>query len=177
MKHIINVRKQLETRTIFNLLGPLTNPASAKKQLIGVYDKKWINIYCEVLKELGSKSVMVVHGFDGLDEISLSTPTLISELKDDKIFNYTFNPKDYGYSFINNDDIKGGDADFNAKAFIQMIEGPNNSFQKIVEINAGAAIYLSGIVNTLKEWVDKASQTINNGKTKEFFNKLINKNE
>ncbi len=93
MKHVGNVRKLLGTRTIFNLLGPLTNPANTKKQLLGVYDKKWVNIHCEVLKELGSKHALVVHGDDGLDEISLSGITHISELKNEKIIQYIFDPR------------------------------------------------------------------------------------
>ena len=85
MKHVINVRKNLQTRTIFNLLGPLTNPANAKNQLLGVFEKKWLSIHCEALKELGSERVMIVHGIDGLDEITLTNNTLIAELKNNQI--------------------------------------------------------------------------------------------
>ena len=174
MKHVINIRKQLKTRTIFNLLGPLTNPASAKKQLLGVFDKKWVNIHCEVLHELGSTNALVVHGMDGLDEISLSAPTFIAELKDGKIHNYMFDPKEYGYNYINNEDIKGGDADNNARSFLELLENPNNSFQKIVELNAGAAIYIAGITNSLKEGFEKARNLISSGKTKNYFTNLVN---
>jgi len=173
MKHVINVRKNLETRTIFNLLGPLTNPASTKKQLLGVFDKKWTNIHCEVLKDLGSTNAMVVHGTDGLDEISLSAPTLVSELKNEKITNYTFDPKDYGYNYINIEDIKGGDSDYNANAFLTILDNPNNSFQKIVELNAGAAIYIAGITNSLKDSFLKAHQLIKTGQTREYFRNLV----
>ncbi|MDC6448517.1 anthranilate phosphoribosyltransferase, partial [Alphaproteobacteria bacterium] len=141
MKNVINVRKTLETRTIFNLIGPLTNPANTKNQLLGVYDKKWLNIHCEVLNELGSNKVMVVHGFDGLDEITLCQNTHICELKDKKIYNYNFDPRDIGYDYISLDEIKGGDPKYNAECFIKMINGNFHKFQKIVEINAGAAIY------------------------------------
>ena len=150
MKHVINIRKQLGTRTIFNLLGPLTNPASTKKHLLGVFEKKWVNIHCEVLKDLGSKNAMVVHGKDGLDEISLSAPTIVSELKNGKIIEYILNPNEYGYSFIDNQDLKGKDPDYNAKIFLDLLEGPNNSFQKIVELNAGATIYLAGLDKRFK---------------------------
>ena len=173
MKYVANVRKQLGTRTIFNLLGPLTNPASTKKQLIGVYDKKWVRIHCEVLKELGSKQAMIVHGNDGLDEISLSGPTYISELKNDKINDYIFDPKDYGYEYINIEDILGRDPEYNAKAFIEMIEAPNNSFQKIIEINAGAALYLSGKAIDLKDGFKLAKQTIVSKKSKKYFENLL----
>jgi len=173
MKYVVNVRQQLRTRTIFNLLGPLTNPASTKKQLLGVYDKRWVRIHCEVLKDLGSSSAMVVHGKDGLDEISLSAPTFISELKEDKITDYIFDPKDYGYDYIDNKDILGRDSEYNAKAFLEMIDGPNNSFQKIVELNAGAALYLSGIAKNLKDGFELARQTIISKKSKKYIENLV----
>ncbi len=175
MKHVVNVRKQLGTRTIFNLLGPLTNPASTKKQLLGVFEKKWVRTHCEVLKELGSSHSMVVHGLDGLDEISLSGPSYISELRDGNIKDYIFDPKDFGYEYINNQEILGKDPEYNAKAFIDLLEAPNNSFQKIIEINSGAALYLSGMAKNLKDGFDLAKQTILNKKAKDYFKNLINK--
>ena len=174
MKHVINIRKRLETRTIFNLLGPLINPASTKKQLIGVFEKKWVRIHCEVLKDLGSSRAMVVHGLDGLDEISLCAPTIVSELKNQKIKNYTFNPIEYGYNFVDIKDLKGKDANYNAKAFLNLLERPNNSFQKIVELNAGAAIYIAGLVDNLKDGFALSKQTINNYKSKNYFINLLN---
>ena len=174
MKHVVNIRKQLGTRTIFNLLGPLTNPASTKRQLLGVFDKKWVRVHCEVLKELGSTHAMVVHGDDGLDEISLCSPTYISELKEGQITDYIFDPKDYGYNYININDILGSNAEYNAKTFIEMIEAPNNSFQKIVELNAGAALYLSGLTKNLKDGFNLAKKTINEKKSKTYFTNLLN---
>ena len=174
MKHVVDIRKQLGTRTIFNLLGPLTNPASTKRQLLGVFDKKWVRVHCEVLKELGSTHAMVVHGDDGLDEISLCSPTYISELKEGQITDYIFDPKDYGYNYININDILGSDAEYNAKTFIEMIEAPNNSFQKIVELNAGAALYLAGLTKNLKDGFNLAKQTINEKKSKTYFTNLLN---
>jgi len=173
MKYVSEIRKKLETRTIFNLLGPLTNPANAKKQLLGVYDKKWVKIHCEVLKDLGSNHAMVVHGMDGLDEISLSGVSYISELKNNIIKDFIFDPKDYGYNYINNSEIKGGDAEYNAKEFIKMIEGNNKHFQSIVEINAGAALYISGIVKDLQEGFNLAKNTIDNKKSKQYLEKII----
>ena len=174
MKHVINVRKTLGTRTIFNLLGPLTNPANARNQLLGVYDKKWLNIHCEVLNELGSNKVMVVHGFDGLDEITLSQNTHICELKDKKIHNYNFDPRDIGYDYISLDEIKGGDPKYNAESFIKMINGDYPQFQKIVEINAGAAIYLADKAKNIKEGALIAQKSITEGKTKEFLSNITN---
>ena len=174
MKHVINVRKTLSTRTVFNLLGPLINPANAKNQLLGVYDKKWLNIHCEVLNELGSNKVMVVHGFDGLDEITLSQNTHICELKDKKIHNYNFDPRDIGYDYISLDGIKGGDPKYNAESFMKMINGDYPQFQKIVEINAGAAIYLADKAKNIKEGALIAHKSITEGKTKEFLSNIIN---
>jgi anthranilate phosphoribosyltransferase len=174
MKHVINIRKNLGTRTIFNLLGPLTNPANAKNQLLGVYDKKWLNTHCEVLKDLGSNNVLVVHGFDGLDEITLSQNTYVCELKQNKINNYVFDPRDIGYDYISLDDIKGGDPKYNSESFIKMINGNYPEFQKIVEINAGATIYLAGKAQTIKEGAMIAKKSIIEGKTKEFISRITN---
>ena len=174
MKNVINVRKNLATRTIFNLLGPLTNPANAKKQLLGVYSKELVSIHCNCLKKLGSERAIVVHGLDGLDEISLSDTTYINELKDNKIVEYIFNPLDFGYNLIDINEIKGGDPDYNAKSFIKMINGDFKSFQQIVELNAGVAIYLSGLGKNLKEGFTLAKKVIDDGYTKNFLNTIIN---
>ena len=174
MKYVINIRKRLGTRTIFNLLGPLTNPANATNQLLGVYDKKWLNTHCEVLKELGSNNVMVVHGVDGLDEITLSQNTHICELKNQTIHNYILDPREIGYDYISLEEIKGGDPQYNAKCFLKMIDGNFNQFQNIVELNAGAAIYLAGKCSNIKEGAIIANKTISEGKTKEFITKITN---
>ena len=174
MKYVINIRKTLGTRTIFNLLGPLTNPANATNQLLGVYDKKWLNTHCEVLKELGSNNVMVVHGVDGLDEITLSQNTHICELKDQTIHNYILDPREIGYDYISLEEIKGGDPEYNAKCFLKMIDGNFNQFQNIVELNAGAAIYLAGKCSNIKEGSIIANKTISEGKTKEFITTITN---
>jgi len=174
MKNVGPVRKSLGTRTIFNLLGPLTNPANSKKQLLGVFDKKWLNIHTKVLKELGSEHVLIVHGLDGLDEISLSSNTYISELKDNVIKEYIFNPEEIGYSFIDINDIKGGDANYNAKEIMKMLNKQNMNFQKIIEINAGATIYLSGNAKSIKEGAEIAKKYINDGSAKFYIEKLKN---
>ena len=173
MKNVINVRKILATRTIFNLLGPLTNPANSKNQLLGVFDKKWLKIHCEALKELGSHKAMIVHGIDGLDEITLTTNTLIVELKNNTIEEYIFNPTDFGYEYIKIETIKGGDSNYNAKCFVEMLDGNFPNFQKIVEINAGAALYLGKIADYLKEGFDLAKKVIEEGRAKNYLNELI----
>ena len=117
---------------------------------------------------------MVVHGFDGLDEISLSQNTHIFELKDSTISNYILDPREIGYDYISLEDIKGGDPKYNAECFLKMIEGKFPKFQNIVEINAGAAIYLSGKCSNIKEGAIIAHKAISNGKTKEFIKKITN---
>ena len=174
MKFVSQVRKNLGTRTIFNLLGPLLNPANTKKQLIGVYDKKWINIHINVLKKLESEHVLVVHGQDGLDEISLSNKSYISELKNNKINEYIFNPEDIGYELIDINEIKGGDSEYNAKQIMKMLSGEFSNFQKIVEINAGAVIYLSGKANNLKDGAILAKKCINDGLAKSYIMNILN---
>ncbi len=174
MKNVINVRKNLATRTIFNLLGPLTNPAKASKQLLGVYSKNLVSLHCNCLKDLGSEKAIVVHGLDGLDEISLSDSTYINELKDSKITEYTFDPREFGYDLIKIEDIKGGDPEYNANCFNKMINGDYKKFQKIIEINAGAAIYLSSLRKNLRESFELAKKVIEEGITKKFVNSLIN---
>ena len=173
MKNVTNIRKQLATRTIFNLLGPLTNPADATNQLLGVFDKRFVKIHCEVLKDLGSNHSIVVHGEDGLDEISLSGISHIAELKDNAIKEYIFNPKEYGYKLINNTKIKGGDAEYNAKKFIEMLNGLDKDFQNIVELNAGAALYVGKVVKNLKEGFELARNVIDKKITINFLNNLI----
>ncbi len=174
MKNVTNVRRNLATRTIFNLLGPLTNPAKASKQLLGVYSKELVSIHCNCLKELGSEKAMVVHGLDGMDEISLSNNTLVNELEGNKILEYTFDPRDYGYDLIKLEDIKGGDPEYNASCFNKMINGDYKKFKMIVEINAGAAIYLSNLRSNLKDSIELAKKNIDEGITKNFVKSLIN---
>ncbi len=174
MKNVINVRKNLGTRTIFNLLGPLTNPANAKIQLLGVYSKELVSMHCNCLKELGSERALVVHGLDGLDEISLSDKTLVNELKDNKINEFIFDPKDYGYDYIKIEDIKGGSPDFNSYSFWDMINGNNEPYQNIVAINAGAAIYLSGKTKDLKDGFKLAHKVLDEGITKDFVYSITN---
>ena len=139
-----------------------------------MYNQKWLSTHCEVLRDLGSHNVMVVHGTDGLDEITLSKNTLICELKDKTINSYTLDPREIGYDYISLEDIKGGDPKYNAECFLKMIDGNYSQFQKIVELNAGAAIYLSGKCLNIKDGALIASKTINEGTTKEFPRKITN---
>lgn len=175
MKHAIGPRKEMAVRTIFNLLGPLTNPADAPFQVLGVFSKDWLRPLAEVLKELGSQHVMVVHAEDGLDEISISSKTHVAELRDGTIFEYTIQPKDYGLEYGSLDDIRVETAEQSLNLIHNALSGETGSARNIIALNAGAALYVSGIESTLQSGVDKALDVISNGKAKEKLLDLINK--
>ena len=163
MKHAIGPRRDMVVRTIFNLLGPLTNPAGAKRQLLGVYDKKWLRPIAEVLHTLGSEHVMVVHSDDGLDEISIAAPTSVAELKNGEIHEYQIEPGDFG---LPNGSLEGLTVEDSVESLAlvkQALEGSNENASNIVALNAGAAIYLSDRVESLAEGVTLALEAISGG--------------
>ncbi len=167
MKHAAPVRRELGVRTIFNLLGPLTNPASAKRQVIGVFDKMLTGQLAQALKKLGSEHVMVVHGADGMDEISLSGNTYIAELKDGKVTEYTVNPEQFGLELHQIKDIQISNSDASKAMIIDVLNGKKDSQKQkaardIVLLNAGAAIYVSGVTNSLQLGIEKAAEMIDN---------------
>ncbi|MEG3637695.1 anthranilate phosphoribosyltransferase [Magnetococcus sp. PR-3] len=166
MKHAIGPRKELAMRTIFNLLGPLTNPAGAPHQLIGVFDGKWAEPMARVLGRLGSKRAMVAHGHDGLDEITITTTTQIAELKEDgSVVNYTLDPRDYGLSLASMDELKGGDADENAAITRGVLSGAEQGAKRdIVVLNAAAALYISGMAQNIESGKEMAEQAIDSGR-------------
>ena len=163
MKHAIGPRKELAVRTIFNVLGPLTNPAKAPNQVMGVYDKDLVEPIANVLKGLGSRHVMVVHSKDGLDELSIADDTYVAELKDGVVSTYTVNPKDVGLSLGNLDDIAADGADDSLAMIKDAFAGKEGAAKDIVALNAGAAIYVSGLADSLKTGVEKANQILSNG--------------
>ncbi|WXU00084.1 MAG: Anthranilate phosphoribosyltransferase [Catillopecten margaritatus gill symbiont] len=163
MKHAIGARKSLAVRTIFNVLGPLTNPAKAPHQVMGVYDKNLIEPIANVLKSLGSKHVMVVHSKDGLDEISIADDTFVAELKDGKVTTYTVNPTDFGLPLGDLNDIKAEDAESSLTLIQNALDGVEGAGKNIIALNAGAAIYVSGVANSLQAGIDKAVQILNSG--------------
>ena len=163
MKHAIGPRKELAVRTIFNVLGPLTNPAGAPYQVMGVYDKNLVEPIAKVLKGLGSKHVLVVHSADGLDEISIADDTFVAELKDGEVKTYTINPADYGLPLGNLDEIKAEGAEDSLKLIQQALDGKEGSAKNIIAINAGAAIYAADIVDSMQAGVDKALKILNSG--------------
>jgi anthranilate phosphoribosyltransferase len=163
MRYAAPVRKKLGVRTIFNVLGPLANPASATNQVLGVYEASLTETMAEVLSKLGSKHVMVVHGEDGMDEISISSETRISELKNKSITTFTIKPTDFGLNMADLKTIQVEDVDASKAMMLDVLEGHEGPHRDITLLNAGAAIYVSGLTSTLKEGIEKAKSVIDQG--------------
>ena len=172
MKHAIGPRKEMTVRTIFNLLGPLTNPARAERQLLGVYDAAWVVPVANVLKALGSRHVMVVHSDDGLDEVSISATTRVAELKDGVITEYEIAPEDFGLVRSDLNELRVGNSEESLVLVQASLDGSHKGATDIVTLNAGAAIYVSGAVDSLKSGIESARDAIDSGraadKMKEF---------
>jgi len=168
MKHAVGPRKEMATRTIFNLLGPLTNPANAKRQVIGVFSKELVRPIAEVLKALGSEHVMVVHSEDGLDEISIAAPTHVAELKAGEISEYTITPETFRIPLQSLDSVQAKDAEESLALLKTALDGKGkiNPARDIVVLNAGAAIYVCGVADSLKEGVSMAEDMIGGGLAK-----------
>jgi len=164
MKHAIGPRKELAVRTIFNVLGPLTNPAKAPNQVMGVYDQSLIEPIANVLKSLGSRHVMVVHSADGLDELSIADKTFVAELKDGIVTTYSIDPEELGFVLGNLNDIKADDAEDSLSIIKEAFSGQDGAAKDIISLNAGAAIYVSGLTTSLQSGVDRANQVLLNGR-------------
>jgi anthranilate phosphoribosyltransferase len=173
MKHAIGPRKEMAVRTIFNVLGPLTNPAGAPNQVLGVYSRDWVVPLAEVLKRLGSDHVLVVNAEDGLDEISIGSPTLVAELKNGEVKSYTIQPEDFGLRRADLSAIKAADAQDSLKIINGVLANQDGPAKDIVCLNAGAAIYVAGLVNTLAEGVKRAAEVIAEGKAAEKLQQLV----
>ncbi|MCP3852129.1 MAG: anthranilate phosphoribosyltransferase, partial [Gammaproteobacteria bacterium] len=172
MKHAIGPRKELAIRTMFNLLGPLTNPAGAPNQLLGVFDKHWVEPLAKVLKNLGSDHVMVVHSADGMDEISMAEETFVCELKQGELSQYTITPEQFGLSRSKVDDIIVSGAEESLAMVQGVLDDQPGAARDIVTLNSGAAIYCAGLSNSLEEGVEKARQAISSGAAKEKLAQL-----
>jgi len=178
MKYVAPIRKELGIPTIFNILGPLANPAGASMQVMGVYDESLVRPLTKVLHNLGVKKALVVFGQDKLDEISVSSPTTVCEIKDDDIIEYVIKPEDFGFERCSKDDLVGGDPDFNAKITQSILDGEKGPKRNAVVINSAAGLYVAGKVSSLKEGVVMAEELIDTGVAKkqlEQFIKLSNK--
>jgi anthranilate phosphoribosyltransferase len=173
MKFAQPIRKELGIRTIFNLLGPLTNPASVKYQLVGVNSPELLKGYASVLKELGSTHVMIVRGLDGLDEITTTKNTEVCELKDSKIKEYVISPSEFGIKKAEIKDILGKDTATNVKIANEILDGKTGPKRDVVCLNAGAALYVAGVVPNIKEGFELARITIDSGRAKEKLKHLI----
>jgi anthranilate phosphoribosyltransferase len=174
MKNVAKERKELGTRTIFNLIGPLSNPAPLTGQLMGVYDGALIGTAGEVLLNLGLERAMVVYGDDGLDEITTTTTTNVCEVKDGKIKTYKLDPEKLGFKKANLEDIKGGDAKENSKIILSVLKGEKGAPRDIVVLNSGAALYVAKITDTLEEGIKMASELVDSGTAYKKYKELAN---
>jgi len=172
MRHVGPTRVELGTRTIFNLLGPLSNPAGAKRQLLGVFSPRWLQPIAEVLRDLGSESIWVVHG-DGMDEITTTGVTHVAALENGKIRTFDLTPKDFGVSSATIDDLKGGDGIFNAKALRGVLSGHKNAYRDVSLCNAAAALVVAGKAETLSEGMKIASASLDEGKAAAALDRLV----
>ena len=173
MKHAAPVRRELGVRTLFNLLGPLTNPAGAQNQVIGVFHQSLTVKLAQVLASLGSRHVLVVHGADGMDEISISEGTYIAELKDGKVGEYTVHPDLFGLPSAPIGMLRVANADEACEKLLGVLNNEVGVPRDIVQLNAGAAIYVAGLVNTLEEGVAKADEIIASGAARTKLDQLI----
>lgn len=173
MKHAAAPRRELGVRTVFNMLGPLTNPAGADRQLLGIYDRSKTETVATVLKELGSKRALVVSSNEGLDEISISGPTQVSELRDGEVTTYEITPHDLGLPCHPLEDVLGGGPEENAAIIRSVLAGDKTPYRDIVLANAGACIYVAGLVDSLADGVRKAAETIDSGDAARKLEQLI----
>lgn len=177
MKYAAGPRKELGVRTVFNMLGPLTNPAGADRQVLGIYDADKTHTIASVLRELGSKRALVVTSREGLDEISISSPTLISELKDGEVQTYEIQPSDIGLRAYPLNDMMGGDPPANAEIISRVLQGEKGAYRDVVLANAGACIYVSGLADSIREGVAIAAESIDSGKAYSKLEQLIHTTE
>jgi anthranilate phosphoribosyltransferase len=173
MRNVQPTRVELATRTIFNLLGPLSNPAGVKRQMVGVFSRQWVQPLAEVLKNLGAESIWVVHGSDGLDEITLTGPTAVSALENGNIRSFEVTPEDAGLKRAGGDALKGGEAPANAAALRGVLEGKPGAFRDVALLNAAAAFIVAGKAKDLKEGVALGARSLDGGAALERLKRLV----
>ena len=173
MKHAIGPRKEMGVRTLFNLLGPLTNPAGAPNQVLGVFSEQWVEPLARVLQNLGSEHVLVVHAEDGLDEISIGSATRVAELKDGGITVYTVTPEEFGLERSDLSAIAVSDAGQSLAMINEVLDNRPGPARDIVVMNAGAAIYAAGVADSLSDGIDQAGEALANGSARETLASLI----
>jgi anthranilate phosphoribosyltransferase len=173
MKHAIGPRREMAVRTVFNVLGPLTNPAGAPNQLIGVFDDELVELMAQVLQQLGSRHVMVVHAEDGMDEISISSPTHVAELKNGEVSSYTITPSDFGMETASLNELKVDSAEQSLATIQAVLSDQAGAARDIVCLNAGAAIYVSGCADSLPAGIEAARNAISSGKAATVLQELV----
>ena len=173
MKYVGPIRKELGFRTVFNILGPLTNPGSPAMQLLGVYDEYLVEPLAQVLVSLGVKRGMVVYGMDKLDEISMSAPTKVCEIKDGWFRTTVISPEDFGFERCTKEDLKGGTPEENTKIVRDILGGQKGNKRNAVLMNAGASLYIGGKADSMKEGIELAAEIIDSGKALKTLDKLI----
>lgn len=173
MRHAAAPRKELGVRTVFNMLGPLTNPAGADRQVLGIYDRNKTETIARVLRELGSKRALVVTSAEGLDEISISSSTRVSELKNGEVVTYELTPEQLGLRTYNLTEMMGGDPGTNADIIRRVLQGEQGAYRDVVLANAGACIYVSGLADSIREGVVIAAESIDSGKAYSKLEQLI----
>lgn len=173
MKYAVQPRRDIGIRTIFNLLGPLTNPAMASYQLIGIYSGELVAVIARVLKNLGSARAMVVHGLEGLDEISLCGPTKVAELRDGKVTEYILEPEQMGFARCRLEELHGGNAEESAVIVKSVLQGDPGSPRNVVLLNSGAALYVSGSAATLQDGIRLGAESIDSGRARQKLDQLV----
>jgi len=173
MRHVAPVRVELGTRTLFNLIGPLSNPAGVKRQLLGVFSPMWLEPLTAVLGQLGSTRVWTVHGSDGLDEITTTGPTDVAALEDGRIRRFTIDPRELGIAIAKPEDLKGGDPADNAAALRAVLDGERTPYRDVAVLNAAAALVVAEAVRDLREGVERAAAAIDSGAAKGALARLV----
>ncbi len=173
MKNVGPTRVELGTRTIFNLLGPLSNPAGVKRQMVGTFSRQWVEPMAQVLKNLGSEAVWVVHGSDGLDEITIAGPTSVAALENGTIRTFEITPEEVGLGRAKPEALKGGDADHNAKALLDVLKGKPGPFRDVAILNAAAALVVAGKAKDLQQGAALAAKSIDSSEAEGKLDRLI----
>ena len=172
-KNVNPTRVELGTRTIFNLLGPLSNPAGVRRQMVGVFSRQWTEPLAQVLKNLGAESAWVVHGSDGLDEITTSGPTTVTALEAGVVRTFEISPEDVGLAEVKPEALRGGDAQTNAKAIEDVLEGNKGPFRDVALFNAAAAVVVAGKAKDLKAGLELATHALDSGEAEGRLDRLI----
>ncbi len=173
MRHVGPSRAEIGTRTVFNLAGPLSNPAGVRRQFTGSYAAQWVEPMAQVLKKLGSEKAWIVHGMDGMDELTTTGTSLVAELKDGEVSCFELSPEDAGLPIAKPEDLKGGDPQYNAAAIRDLLAGGKSAFRDIVLFNASGALIVADKASTLKEGVEMAEHSIDSGAAARILEKLI----